>query len=177
MAKAIYYVEAPNPIPAELEGRSDSPVAIFLAGGITGCPDWQTDLYEILALTSRWDANGPDLLILNPRRRNFPMDDPSAARAQITWEYEMLRRADIISFWFSAAQIQPIVLFEYGFWLGQDKPFVLGVEPGYVRRQDVMIQTELEVADRGGKMMHENLGDLCAEIRDVALRLRRGGEA
>lgn len=44
---------------------------LFLAGGITGCPDWQQELVQLLR-----DA---DLILLNPRRAHFPMADPTAA--------------------------------------------------------------------------------------------------
>ncbi len=81
--------------------------------------------------------------ILNPRRANFPIDSPDAAELQIRWEFEHLRKADIISFWFCKETIQPIVLYELGAWSMTKKPIVVGVEPGYEREQDVRIQTNL----------------------------------
>lgn len=53
----------------------------FLAGGITGCKDWQKQVIDYL-------ENQPDtdnLVIFNPRRENFPINDPSAAEEQIKW--------------------------------------------------------------------------------------------
>ena len=113
----------------------DGNKSIFLAGGITGCPDWQTEMAERLS-----DA---PLTILNPRRKNFPIDDPTAAFTQISWEYNALRVADMILFWFCKATLCPIVLYELGAWSMTQKPIFVGVEPGYQRTQDVRIQTGL----------------------------------
>lgn len=113
-------------------------VTVFLAGGITGCPDWQEEIRKHLYTT--------DLVLFNPRRANFPINDPNASEAQIIWEYEHLRRADRILFWFPKDNAAgcPIALFELGYWLGQSKPLAIGVEPGYIREQDVRIQVDLE---------------------------------
>ena len=109
--------------------------SLFMAGGITDCPDWQQDLVRMLHNT--------DLILLNPRRANFPMTDPTAASQQIDWEHRHLRLADAISFWFCAEALQPITLYELGAWSMTDKPLFVGVHPDYVRRQDVEIQTQL----------------------------------
>ena len=128
------YIEAPKNY---IKRKS---VAIFLAGGITNCPDWQQELVKLLENTN--------LVILNPRRENFPIHDPNAAQEQITWEYEHFKKADMISFWFSRGSLNPIVLFELGKWLVQDeKPIFIGIDPKYERRQDVEIQTWLERGD------------------------------
>lgn len=109
--------------------------SIFLAGGISNCPDWQQELVRLLHDT--------DLILLNPRRANFPMDDPTAASQQIDWEHRHLRLANAISFWFCAEAMQPITLYELGAWSMTDKPLFVGVHPDYPRRQDVEIQTKL----------------------------------
>jgi hypothetical protein len=92
---------------------------------------------------------GTDLALFNPRRKNFPIRDVNAADAQIKWEYDHLRLADRILFWFphSPPAVCPITLFELGFWLGQDKDIAIGVEHGYVREADVRIQTKLARPD------------------------------
>ena len=113
--------------------------SLFLAGGITGCVDWQRELCALL-------ADGPyDLL--NPRRRDFPIDDPRAAPEQIEWEHAHLRRADAIVFWFAAETLQPIALYELGAWSMTDKPLFVGADPAYARRLDVEIQTRLARPD------------------------------
>lgn len=108
---------------------------IFLAGGITGCPDWQTQaayLFSDLSCT-----------VLNPRRLEFDVNDPNAAPAQIEWEHHALRSADAIMFWFARETVQPITLYELGAWSMADTPLFVGVHPDYPRRLDVEIQTRL----------------------------------
>lgn len=129
------YIEAPEDWQP---GMSTDP-SVFLAGGITGCPDWQAQFVTFLA--------DHGVTLLNPRRANFPIGDPDAARGQIEWEHRHLRRADAIVFWFCAATIQPIALYELGAWSMTHKPLAIGVEPGYEREQDVRIQTELARPD------------------------------
>jgi hypothetical protein len=130
----VKYVEAPDrPILHE--------PALFLAGGITGCPDWQRQMVELLRQQD--NILPPSFTVFNPRRENFPIDDPSAAHAQIEWEYEHLRIAEAVSFWFPKETLCPIVLYELGSWSMVRKPIFVGVEPGYKREQDVRIQLTL----------------------------------
>lgn len=117
----------------------DGTQGIFLAGGITGCPDWQQDM--------RLRLNDTNLTLLNPRRRDFPIGDPDAARSQIEWEYEHLRKASGILFWFCAETLNPIVLYELGAWSMTDKPIFVGAHPDYKRIADVKIQTRLARPD------------------------------
>ncbi|MCJ8279334.1 MAG: nucleoside 2-deoxyribosyltransferase domain-containing protein [Rivularia sp. ALOHA_DT_140] len=109
--------------------------AIFLAGGISNCPDWQSQMVELLEPLP-WT-------ILNPRRQNFPIHDPDAARQQIAWEHKHLQLATAILFWFPQESICPITLYELGAWSMTDKLLFVGVHPNYPRRQDVEIQTSL----------------------------------
>ena len=120
------YVEAPN----QVVGNR---ISIFLAGGITGCPDWQSDIRARLR----------DILIFNPRRKDFPIGNPDAALEQIKWEHDYLRIAHAILFWFPCETLCPIVLYELGAWSMTDKPIFVGIHPNYQRRQDVEIQTKL----------------------------------
>lgn len=128
-------------------------LSVFIAGGIQGCPQWQTDLIELLARS--------DLTVLNPRRANFPIDDPGAAEAQIKWEHHYLRRAGLISFWFPKETLCPIVLYELGAWSMTAKPLVVGVDPGYAREADVRIQTRLARPDIS---VVDNLEALAARV-------------
>jgi len=112
---------------------------IFLAGGITNCPDWQSDL--IAKLRNITDI---DLDIYNPRRKNFPINDPKASYEQILWEFEKLKNTDMIVFWFSRGSLNPIVLYELGMWgNSRDTSIIVGIDREYERRRDVMIQTNL----------------------------------
>lgn len=126
--KAMRYIEAPE----EYAGLRPS---LFLAGGIVGCPAWQQEFVRLLADT--------DLVLLNPRRRAFPIADPAAAPQQIVWEHRHLRRATAIAFWFPFESLCPIALYELGAWSMTDKAMCVGTHPDYRRRQDVTEQTRL----------------------------------
>ena len=115
--------------PVYYEGREST---LFLAGGITGCLDWQAQAAQMLEDTP-W-------VVFNPRRKDFPINDPGAAYEQIRWEYDHLLRATAILFWFSPGQIQPIALFELGRWSFTSKPLFVGRDPDYPRRRDVDCQ-------------------------------------
>lgn len=121
------YIEAPEI--TEFEN------GLFLAGGISGCLGWQTEITAMLSQTP--------YTILNPRRADFPMNDPTAAEAQIRWEHDHLRRAATLLFWFPCETLCPITLYELGAWSMTPKPLFIGLHPDYARRQDVEIQTRL----------------------------------
>jgi len=128
----MIYIEAP----AEYTGAGPS---IFLAGGITGCGNWQHELAQALC--------GTDLAVLNPRRERFPVDDPAAAEGQIRWEFRHLRKATARLFWFPSATLCPIALFELGAWSRDEGPLFVGVDPAYARRTDVEVQMTLARPD------------------------------
>ena len=140
--------------------------SVFLAGGITNCPNWQNDVIQLIK--ENFDFYCPcddrisylcgdyrnlsDLYIYNPRRENFPIHDPSASEKQIKWEFEALEKADIFSMYFSSGESdQPICMYELGRNLCrmQNKGsnwkdrIVITTENGYRRKNDVVIQTKL----------------------------------
>lgn len=147
----MHYLEAPE---SHVGGK-----ALFLAGGITGCPDWQTDVVRMLSDTS--------LIVFNPRRKDFPIHDPNAAEAQIRWEHQHLRRADAVLFWFPCETLCPIVLYELGAWSMTKKPIFVGCHPQYQRKQDVIIQTSLE---RPEVLVHDSLHNLVFEVKNWSRR-------
>lgn len=141
----IEYIECPDTSKNLLilsDGYALAP-SLFLAGGITGCPDWQSEIVEIMQHKSELE----DFCVFNPRRVNFPIDDSSAARKQIEWEHDQLRLVSTILFWFPRETLCPITLYELGAWSMTDKRMVVGVHPNYKRRQDVEIQTRLARPD------------------------------
>lgn len=144
------YIEAPD----WDHGDSLYP-SVFLAGGITGCPDWQSDMMLYL--------NETKLTLYNPRRKDFPIGDPKAAREQILWEHMMLRSADCILFWFPEESLCPIALYELGAWTPQKKTLFIGCHPGYSRAQDVVIQTDLV-------RPHQAIYASVAEVADAVKR-------
>lgn len=70
------YVEAP----AEYDGDE---LTVFLAGGITGTADWQETVAQALA--------GEPVVVLNPRRRHFGVDDDQKHAGQVRWGIYMSR--------------------------------------------------------------------------------------
>lgn len=147
MAKVIVAPEIYTP--------KDNETSLFLGGGITDCPDWQAKLIELLKDT-------PDLVMYNPRRKNFPIDDPNASKEQITWEHDYLQEVDILVFWFSKGSLNPIVLYELGrYGNSSERMLFVGMDKEYKRSQDVLIQTEL---DRPEVEVVYSLEDLSIQI-------------
>jgi hypothetical protein len=108
--------------------------ALFLAGGITQCPDWQTQAVCLLRQT------GFNWVILNPRRR-FPPTDSVAVAEQTAWEYQHLQIARAILFWFPGSpSSQPIALYELGACAAGNKPIAVGADQSYPRRNDIVLQ-------------------------------------
>jgi len=130
-------------------------VYCFLAGGITNCYNWQDEVIAELKKLEEEDAedyDGPmELIVFNPRRPNFPIDDPDAAEEQIKWEFDNLQACDIFSMYFCGGESdQPICMYELGrniqLWSGYDDPeqhIAVSVEKGYKRFNDVKIQCKL----------------------------------
>ena len=132
----------------EIYQPTDNEISVFLAGGICNCANWQDD---ILLRLAHMDTD--KLVVFNPRRENFPINDPNASYQQIEWEFKALEKADIFSMYFaSGVSDQPICMYELGRNLVrmQDRHpkdwtsrLIISVEHDYLRRQDVLIQTEL----------------------------------
>ncbi len=153
-------ITAPEP----LDIKNDE-IAVFLAGGITDCPDWQKKVIDLLSA----HVDCTKLVVLNPRRENFPIDDPNAAEEQITWEFNALEQMDIFSMYFcSGNSDQPICMYEFGrnivrmqmcFPADWEDRIVIASEPYYRRVQDVIIQTALAT---GNKIDVRDIDDECA---------------
>lgn len=115
--------------------------SVFLAGGITGCRDWQDEVIETLCDFPDLD----NLKIFNPRRDNFDNTDLNAAYKQIKWENKYLLNCNLVTYFFDASEsVQPITLFELGkYGNSKDIPPIITVVDGYKRKEDVLIQTAL----------------------------------
>jgi hypothetical protein len=155
--------------------------SLFIAGGITGCRDWQTEFANRFRHL--------DLDVFNPRRDDYP-DDPEAVYEQIAWEHRWLKYADAISFWFAEETVQPITLLELGRWLGpcdaaielgpqgglklqqKYKRLFIGIHPNYSRKQDVEIQVNLERQDWP---IHNSLDTLAEQVEKWATNQRSDG--
>jgi len=145
----VKYIEALE----ECSGAGPEP-KLFLAGGITGCHDWQS---EVVAKLTGVD----NLVLLNPRRKEWPIDNPDESTKQIKWEHAHLLRADAILFWFPRETVCPIALFELGSWLPRPKPVFVGTHTEYSRRMDVVVQCGLE---RPGLKVVHSLDALCEQV-------------
>lgn len=156
----------------------DSRRTLFLAGGITGCGDWQADMIAMLGRAAGAGLAGPPLpagewAVLNPRRPDY-RDSEDEARRQIAWEHAHLAAADAVSFWFPRATLCPITLLELGRWSGIAKPIFVGVEPGYARGLDVEAQLSLSRPFMG---VARSLEELASLVRQEAKRISARGRS
>ena len=124
-------------------------ISLFLAGGITNCPDWQS------AIIKRLEEyyNLENLVVFNPRRENFPIGDRNESYKQIEWEFKYLEKVDIFSMYFCSGESdQPICMYELGrnivrmqtkYPVSWKDRIIITVENGYKRKVDVYIQSAL----------------------------------
>ena len=140
--------------PEIYKNNNNNNITCFLAGGITNCPNWQNEVIKnIQEYSSRTNIDLRYLDIYNPRRENFPIDNPNAAQKQIEWEFKYPEECDIFSMYFcNAPSDQPICMYELGRNISEIKKnysktwehrIIISVEKGYKREQDVFIQTRL----------------------------------
>ena len=139
--------------PEAYEKQKDD-IFVFLAGGITNCSEWQDKVIKELE-----DCVDTDhLIIFNPRRKNFPIGDKTAAVYQIQWEYEAIELCDIFSMYFDEGDSdQPICMYELGrnlvrmqqkfpaSWMNR---VLVTVNPKYKRYADVYHQLALETESK-----------------------------
>jgi len=155
------------------ESRLDI-IKIFLAGGISNCPNWQKDLCDRFLNDERLQYK--DVIVFSPRCEEIPEEDP-----QVRWEYDKLNKSDIIGFWFSYGSLNPITLFEYGSYIRwhswplhypQDKinkTLVVGCHSDYQRKNNVIIQTKLA---RPGLEIQNNLDDFYNKLIETILNYK-----
>lgn len=143
------YIEAPN---YDLEiARLNPADNLFLAGSITGAQDWQKEMaFEECPIIGFGASRKATRLIdhfnvFNPRRMNFDASNPAVEQEQITWEYHCIHQCRYILFWFAPETLAPITLFELGSALNthEHERIFIGIDPGYKRKNDVIIQTSL----------------------------------
>lgn len=141
--------------PQVYENSNTDLKCVFMAGGISGCPPWQTDFVEKM--------QGVDGVLFDPRRTDFDVSNPSMSEAQIAWEHDHLRQAHAVSFWFPEETLCPITLFELGVWSSSDKKIFVGTHPGYKRRFDVVMQLRLS---RPEVYVVRSLDDLLSQVKE-----------
>ena len=129
-------------------------IPCFLAGGITNCSEWQNEIIKGLNEKLKDDYEECRLVLFNPRRENFPINDPNAALEQINWEFEYLEKCQIFSMFFdgTAKSDQPICFYELGRNIERMKQkfpkdwwmrIIVSVNSNFKRSNDVIIQTSL----------------------------------
>lgn len=151
------YLEAPHR--SANYSKMDATRTIFLAGSITGASDWQRDMALRLL---------PYLHVINPRREGYDILNPALEREQISWEFMHLAFAGITSFYFAPETLAPITMLEYGKQLVKCKiaPWrktYVCVHPDYKRKNDVLIQTELE--------QPEWLGNIFYDVKEMTAKI------
>jgi len=154
-ARRMRAVVAPHPFSRSI---GDGP-AVFLAGGITGCPDWQQAVTMAL--------RGEHVVVLNPRQPHYDADNPDNYTRQVDWEFTHRNHEALayMLFWFPAPQIQPIALFELGDALARPElPVVVGADPRYSRHLDVVQQCR---AARPQVIVHDDLDSTVAELQTL----------
>jgi len=134
---------------------SSQEIPVFMAGGISNCPDWQA---WFPMLVGELD----DVILINPRRDDFDTSDPEMTKKQITWEHSHLTRSYAILFWFPEETLCPITLYELGRYASIVKPVFVGCHPGYQRKADVDIQLSLIRPDI---IVRDNMADLAQDLR------------
>jgi hypothetical protein len=93
----------------------------------------------------------------------FPVEDPDAEAAQVTWEHTHLHRAALVMFWFPASEShQPIALYELGMMAKGPMPIVVGADQLYARRNNLVVQLGLARPDLE---VHESLADTLGAAR------------
>lgn len=143
MTSDFRYFEAPN----YYEPAAGDPPAVFLAGGITKCPNWHPHAVNVLR------ESGVPMVVLNPARKDFPIDDPDAGEAQVRWEqHHLLLPATITMLWFPAPLepqiVQPIAMFEFGQAINS-RPgrLLVGASDQYPRQRDVHLMMKVHHPD------------------------------
>lgn len=146
--------------------QKENQILCFLAGGITNCHEWQVEIIENL-------KNIDNLVIFNPRRKNFPINNPNASLQQIKWQFYWLEQSDIFSMYFDdSVSDQPICFYELGRNIERMKQkfpndwnnrIIISCNSNFKRYNDVIIQTEL--ATNG--IIKVNSSDLFDELNKI----------
>ena len=114
--------------------------SVFIAGGISNCPDWQTEMASVMN-TDMYD-------VVNPRRVGGFDRTGVTAKEQITWEHHALELVDSCIFWFPEETLCPITLLELGKMLhkaaSHSVRLAIGWHPNYQRAFDLEVQIALE---------------------------------
>jgi hypothetical protein len=120
-----------------LKRRFEAKEYVFVAGGISNCHDWQAEFIK------HFENEGDYLTLINPRRYDFDITNPSMSEEQIEWEYKRIQESEIMVFWFPHETLCPITLYELGAAVHSNKVLFVGCHPEYKRKFDVVKQLSL----------------------------------
>lgn len=111
--------------PEQITRPKDQPIppSVFLAGSIEmgKAVQWQRHLYNYL--------QDLPIEVFNPRRGHWDPNVTAEAkhldfRRQVNWEWEALKDATVICFFFDHETMSPVTMLELGKWLNSDKVVV-----------------------------------------------------
>jgi hypothetical protein len=148
--------------PTNLPIRFSNP-SVFIAGGISDCPDWQSEMVSLI----NTDIHD----VVNPRREGGFDRTGTTAEEQITWEHRALEMVDACIFWFPKETLCPITLFELGKMLERTMEtsgmrLAVGWHPDYARAFDLEVQIKL-ASTMPYRILHAASGwdELCGVIK------------
>jgi hypothetical protein len=180
----ISIVRSMQPYDATVVDRS-----VFLAGGTRDCPNWRVEAIELFGQTwaaAMADQSGAERLTLTlftPWR----IEGVSQFLDEfVFWENRHLNGADLVLLWFprgfSSRPVQPIALYELGTAAASGKVMVVGADPDYARRPDVVAQmrcarpdlvVHADLASTVEAAVAELLAGACAPVTGLTLRRHR----
>jgi hypothetical protein len=112
--------------------------SVFLAGGFSNSPDWQSQLLPVFDL-GLYD-------VVNPRRLPGLATSGVSARAQSQWEHRALDNADSVVFWFSSEAVGAITLLELGKMLARASHHSVRLAIGWHESYPMAFDLELQIA-------------------------------
>jgi hypothetical protein len=123
--------------------------SIFLAGGITGCGNWQDEITEMFKHTN--------LIVCNPRRADY-VDNTKPfnfnEEEQVKWERGHINECTGSLFWFPSSSVCPIALFELGTLVAHHEHLFIGADPAYPKRENLFGQLKLFIRE---PIMYDNI--------------------
>lgn len=131
--------------PRNYGGSTRGKWSLFLAGGISGCENWQARFIKRLLQEDHQSLE--NWIVFNPRREEWPMDHETKRRkAQIVWEQENIVLADYVLFWFPNTSVCPITLYELGqvSRLLKKGNIFIGMEKDYPKALDMKVQLDIQ---------------------------------
>lgn len=152
----LIFITAPN----EYEVNTDNSISIFLAGGISKCSPWQSEVISYLK-DHPFESNNKTVVVFNPRREGSMIDfsNQNEISKQIQWEFKYLENMSIFTMFFDGPteSSQPICFYELGRHLSQmmqkfpndyDKRIIVSYRKEFSRSFDVKTQTELATKNK-----------------------------